>query len=31
MGSNGLLTASTGYRDATVMQGGKQYENLSED
>jgi hypothetical protein len=31
MGSNGLLTASTGYRDATaLMQGGKQYENLSE-
>jgi hypothetical protein len=30
MGSNGL-TASTGYRDATaLMQGGKQYENLSE-
>jgi amino acid transporter len=30
MGSNGL--ASTGYRDATaLMQGGKQYENLSED
>jgi hypothetical protein len=26
------LTASTGYRDATaLMQGGKQYENLSED
>jgi hypothetical protein len=24
------LTASTGYRDATLMQGGKQYENLSE-
>jgi amino acid transporter len=30
VGSNGL--ASTGYRDATaLMQGGKQYENLSED
>jgi hypothetical protein len=30
MGSK-YLTASTGYRDATaLMQGGKQYENLSE-